>query len=298
VTVRAAAGARLSSVPAEALFVSGAVSQYVGAAVAVHLFDQLAAAGVAWLRVSAAALIIVAIRRPWRRSWSPAELRAAALFGVATAGMNLTFYLAIDELDLGTAVAIEFIGPIAVAVTGARTTRNVLSLVLATAGVLLLAEVRTEGAPIGIVYILLAAALWAGYIVLGSRVAKSGTSFDGLGVGLAIGALAIAPFGLPAAVPAFGDLGLLVLAAGTGLLSSVIPYGLDQVALRRLEPARFALLLALLPVTATVVGMVALSQIPSPGEALGIGIVIVAIAVRDRTGERPAREPRAIGPET
>jgi inner membrane transporter RhtA len=280
-------GGRLGTVPPEALFVTGAVSQYAGAAVAVHLFDQLAAAGVAWLRVLSAAVILVAWRRPWRRSWSRADLQAAALFGVATAGMNLTFYLAIDELDLGTAVAIEFIGPIAVAVTGARTARNVLSLVLATAGVVLLAEVRTEGDAIGLAYILLAAGLWAAYILLGSRVARSGTSFDGLGVGLVIGALAIAPVGLPAAVPALDDPALLGLALATGLLSSVVPYGLDQISLQRLEPARFALLLALLPVTATVIGMIGLSQIPSPAEALGIGIVIVALAVRDRSGERP-----------
>jgi len=286
--VRVAGGvrARLWTVPPESLFVAAAVSQYGGAAVAVHLFDRLDAAGVAWLRVFAAAMILVAVRRPWRRAWTRAELVAAALFGVATAGMNLTFYLAIDELDLGTAVAIEFIGPIAVAVTGARTARNLASLALATAGVVLLAEVRTEGDAIGLVYILLAATLWAGYIVLGSRVARSGTSVDGLGVGLAIGALAIAPVGVPAAVPALDDPGLLTLALVTGLLSSVIPYGLDQVSLQRLEPARFALLLALLPVTATVVGMVALAQVPTPAEALGIGIVIVALAIRDRRGER------------
>ncbi len=287
-------GGRLATVPPEALFVTGAVSQYAGAAVAVHLFDQLAAAGVAWLRVLSAAVILVVWRRPWRRSWSRADLQAAALFGVATAGMNLTFYLAIDELDLGTAVAIEFIGPIAVAVTGARTRRNVLSLVLATAGVLLLAEVRTEGDAIGLVYILLAAALWAAYILFGSRVARSGTSLDGLGVGLAIGTLAIAPIGLPAALPALDDPALLGLALVTGLLSSVVPYGLDQISLQRLEPARFALLLALLPVTATVIGMIGLSQVPSAAEALGIGIVIVALAVRDRSGERPVPAP----PET
>jgi inner membrane transporter RhtA len=286
VTLAARATDRLWSVPPEALFVTGAVSQYAGAAVAVMLFDRMDAAGVAWLRVVAAAAILLAVRRPWRRAWTRAELATAAVFGIVLAAMNLTFYLAIDELHLGTAVAIEFIGPIAVAATGTRTPRNVLSLVLATAGVVLLAEVRTEGDPIGLVYILLAASFWAGYIVLGSRVARSGTSVDGLGVGMAIGALAIAPIGAPAALPDLDEVALVVLALGTGLLSNVIPYGLDQISLARLAPARFALLLALLPVTATIVGVVALAQVPTAAEAVGIGIVIVAIAARDRAGER------------
>ena len=135
--------------PAQALFVLGAISQYVGAALAVLLFASVPAAGVAWLRVVAAAAVLVAWRRPWRTRWTAARLRLTAAFGIALALMNLAFYLAIDRLPLGTAVAIEFVGPIAVAALGSRTRRDAFALVLAVAGVLALADVHLTGSPGG-----------------------------------------------------------------------------------------------------------------------------------------------------
>jgi len=179
-------------------------------------------------------------------------------------------------------VAIEFLGPIAVAAFGTRTARNAAALAIAAAGVLLLAQVQAEGSGRGIFFALLAAVFWAGYIVLGDRVAKSGTAVDGLGVGMAIGALAIAPFGVPDLGPAFDLPWLLVAGLAAGVLSNAIPYALDQVVLQRIERARFALLLALLPATATVVGLVVLGQVPSLGELVGIGLVIGAVALRSR----------------
>lgn len=276
---------RLGRVAPEALFIVGAVSQYLGAAIAVTLFDEIDARGVAWLRVVGAAALLVAWRRPWRRRWTRHQLALAAAFGTVLTGMNLSFYLAIDRLDLGTAVAIEFLGPIAVAAVGTRTRRSATSLGLAAAGVVLLAEVQAEGSATGVALALTAAALWAGYIVLGSLVARSGTSVDGLGLGMVVGAAVIAPFCVGAVVPVADRPGLLVLGLATGLLSSVIPYALDQVVLARLHPSRFALLLALLPVTATVVGVVFLGQVPSVAEAAGIALVVLAIASRERSGE-------------
>ena len=259
-----------------------AISQYLGASVAVVMFDHMAAPGVAWLRVVGAAAVLVVARRSWRRSWTRRELATAGAFGTVLALMNLCFYIAIAELPLGTVVAIEFLGPIAVAAFGTRTARNAAALVIAAAGVLLLAQVQAEGSGRGIFFALLAAVFWAGYIVLGDRVAKSGTAVDGLGVGMAIGALAIAPFGVPDLGPAFDLPWLLVAGLAAGVLSNAIPYALDQVVLQRIERARFALLLALLPATATVVGLVVLGQVPSVGELMGIGLVIGAVALRSR----------------
>jgi inner membrane transporter RhtA len=268
--------------PPEALFVAGAVSQYLGAAIAVGLFDRLDPAAVAWLRVATAAAIVVAVRRAWRRTWTASELRWAAAFGTALAVMNLAFYLAIDHLPLGTAVAIEFVGPVAVAAFGSRGTRSVVALVLAAVGVVLLAEVQPEGSAIGVAYALLAGGAWAAYIVLGHRMARTGAAVDGLGVGMAIGALAIAVVGVPRLGPALDAPWLLLAAMATGLLSNAVPYAIDQVVLARIDRDRFALLQALLPVTAVAVGLVALAQRPSATELVGVALVVVALAVRGR----------------
>ncbi len=266
------------SLAPEPLFVVGAVSQYLGAAVAATLFDELAPTGVALLRVLGAAAMIVLLRRSWRRRWEPAMLARAAAFGVSLAAMNLCFYLAMDRLPLGNAVAIEFIGPIAVAAAGARSLRSAGALVLAVSGVVVLAGVEADGTGPGVAFALLAGAFWAGYILLGHRVARSPASVDGLGLGMLAGAVAISPFGAAAVGGALDSPLVLALAVATGLLSNVIPYRIDQAVMRRVDPHRFAVLQALLPVTATLVGLAALAQVPSGQELLGIGLVIAAIA--------------------
>ena len=265
----------------------GAVSQYLGAAVAATLFDELAPSGVALLRVLGAGAMIVLLRRSWRRSWQLAVLGRAAAFGVSLAAMNLCFYLAMDKLPLGNAVAIEFTGPVVVAALGARTLRSAGALVLAIAGVLVLAGVEAEGTARGVTFALLAGAFWAGYILLGHRVARNPASVDGLGLGMLAGALAISPFGVSAVGGAVDAPLVLVLGVATGLLSNVIPYRIDQAVMRRGDPARFALLQALLPVTATIVGLAALAQVPSGRELLGIGLVMVAIAASRPTEQEP-----------
>lgn len=304
---RAGAAARLAErgggrLGAPLLFVVGAVSQYAGAAAAVLLFREVPPAGVAWLRVAAAAAVLLGWRRPWRsgatptpavlgpatrRGGRPARLRRAAevtAFGAVLAGMNLCFYLAIDRLPLGTAVAIEFLGPVVVAAVGSRTRRDVGAFLLAAAGVALLAEVTIGGADpealAGVGFALAAAGQWALYIVLGRRIATGGRGVDGLAVGMVAGALVIAPVALPPALPALADPRLAALCLGVGVLSSVVPYVLDQIVLARVGTGRFALLLALLPATAAVVGLLVLGQVPSPVEALGIALVVLAVAVR------------------
>ena len=273
------------------LFTVGAVSQYLGAATAFELFDELGPGTVALLRVAGAGAVLVLLRRSWRRRWSRAELLWTAAFGAALASMNLFFYLAIERVPLGNSVAIEFIGPIAVAALGTRTLRSGGALVLAIGGVVALAGFAPPEAQLGALFSLIAGALWAGYIVLGHRVARAGMAVDGLGVGMLIGALVISPVGI-----ADGGGGLsaavgapLLLAGGVaaGVLSNVIPYGIDQLVMQRLARARFALLQALLPVAATLIGLVWLRQVLSLREVAGIALVIAAIVINRESDPAP-----------
>jgi inner membrane transporter RhtA len=196
--------------------------------------------------------------------------------------MNLAFYLAIDRLPLGTAVAIEFCGPIAVAALGSRTRRDAAALALATAGVLALADVHLAGSPGGLAFAVAAGACWSVYIVLGHRIARD-TGIrpqDGLALGMAIGALGLAPALVWSARPALVSPPLLAACLLVGVASSVLPYALEQIAMRRLPRARFALLLALLPATAAIVGATVLGQVPGVLEAAGIALVVGAASLR------------------
>jgi inner membrane transporter RhtA len=278
----APATAMIARLPAQSLFVLGGVSQYVGAALAVLLFASVPAAGVAWLRVVAAAAVLVAWRRPWRTRWTRPRLRLVSAFGLVLALMNLCFYLAIDRLPLGTAVAVEFCGPIAVAALGSRTRRDAAALALSAAGVLALADVHVAGSPGGFALAAAAGALWAAYIVLGHRLAGDPgiRPQDGLALGMAIGALGPAPVLVSSAVPALSSARLLATCLLVGVASSVVPYALEQIAMRRLPRARFALLLALLPATAAIVGAAILGQVPGLVEAGGIALVVLAATQR------------------
>jgi inner membrane transporter RhtA len=244
------------------------------------------------LRLIGAAVVLVAWRRPGAAAWRGARLRRAAAFGVATGLMNIAFYEAIGRLPLGTAVAVEFCGPVAVAAAASRRPRDVAAVVLAALGVLLIADVRWTGSPAGVSWALAAAAMWAAYIVLGKRVAGAGNGVDDLAVGFAVAAVLLSPLllvGGRGALTALGDPTVLVLAVGVGVLSSVVPYVLDQVVLRRVGRARFAVLLALLPATATVIGLVALGQVPGALEAAGIAAVVAAVALRSTDGDPQIR---------
>jgi inner membrane transporter RhtA len=277
--------------PAPMLFVIGAVSMYAGAALAVGLFSLLAPAAVALLRMLGAAAVLLAWRRPAAVAWRGPRLVRAAAFGLATAGMNIAFYEAIARLPLGTAVAVEFCGPVAVAAVASRRPRDIAAVVLAAVGVALIADVRWSGSPSGVLWALAAAALWAAYIVLGKRVAGSGNGLDDMAVGFAVAAVVLSPLLLlgdsGVGLAALADPPVLFLAVGAGVLSSVVPYALDQIVLRRVGQARFAVLLALLPATATIVGLIALGQVPSPLEAVGIAAVVVAVGLRSRDGDAP-----------
>ncbi|MGV9713558.1 EamA family transporter [Gordonia sp. NPDC003424] len=268
---------------APGLMILGATSMYVGAAIAVVLFDTLAPGTVAWLRIAGAAVVLLAWVRPGWAAWRPSRLLLAGSFGLITAAMNIAFYEALARLPLGTTVALEFLGPVAVAALGSRTRRDAAALVLAVVGVLLIADVRWAGTPAGVLLALTAAACWAGYIVLGKRVARRGRGIEDLATGFAVAAVATSPLALglgPAFAAGAPTARLLLAGLGVGVASTAIPYALDQVVLARVGQAQFALMLALLPVTACVVGAVALGQIPQPVEAVGILAVAAAVAVR------------------
>lgn len=275
----------LETAPPEALFVLSGISQYVGAVIAVRLFEELAPAPSAWFRVIGAACWLLLfsagdLRRNGR--FTGPQLKSAALFGVATAFMNLTFYLAIDRLHLGKGVAIEFIGPITVAALTTRTKRNAAALALATIGVVVLSGIEIDDEPLGLLFIFLAALCWALYIVIGAKVAQYDRGVAGLGVGLAIGAVVLAPFGVVQSGPAWSTPSLIGLCFLIGLFSNAIAYGIDQYTLRRIPVRRFSLLLALLPVTATVFGFLFLDQTPSLADLLGISLVLGGVVIQQR----------------
>jgi inner membrane transporter RhtA len=277
-----AAPSALDRFSPEALFVVSGIAQYSGAVIAVSMFDEVAPASVAWVRVLGAALVLLAVSHRHQRRWTRAELGAAAVFGIASALMNLCFYLAIDRIDLGKSVVMEFIGPIAVAAAFTRTVRNTVALVLAAIGVAVLSGVEIGGEPLGIFFILCASIMWAAYIVVGRRVAALDRGVAGLGIGLGIGAVAIAPIGIPGSGPVWTSASLLVSGLLVGVLSNAVGYGIDQHVLRRIPVRRFALLLALLPVTAMVVGLIALEQTPSPVDLVGAALVIAGVVVQER----------------
>lgn len=271
------------STPPETFFVGSAVFHYLGPAFAVLLFARVEPLGVAWLRIVSAAVVFALWRRPWRAfaSLDRRNRRNVVVMGLVLAAMNPCFYISIDRLPLGTVAAIEFLPVIALAAIGTRTGRNGLALASAVAGVYVLTDVRLEGEPVGVAFAFANAALFALYIVFAHRVAQSGqmSGIDGLGIAMLVASVAVLPIGGWDAAPAFVDPIALAAGVGVGVSSSVIPYVFDQLAMARMQRATYALLVALLPATATVVGIVVLTQIPSRIEVLGVGLVVLGVAV-------------------
>ena len=269
-----------SAVPPQAYFLVSAVFHYLGPAFAVLLFAQVAPLGVAWLRIASAALVFGLWRRPWRyfEKLSTSDRRTVVMLGVVLAVMNSTFYEAIARLPLGTVGAIEFLGPITLAAAGMRTGRNFAALGVATAGVYLLTEVRIVGEPLGYLFAFANCGLFVLYVALGHRLASSGNGIDRLGAAMLVATLAALPIGIEQAAPTFGSPALLGAAFGVGISSSVIPYVCDQLAMARLPRATFSLMLALLPATATCIGLLVLRQIPTLREVIGVALVIGGVA--------------------
>ncbi len=275
-------------VPPHAFFMVSAVFHYLGPSFAVLLFSHVGVLGVAWLRIASAAAVFAVWRRPWRvvidgdRS---SRLLIVAL-GVTLALMNSGFYLAIDRMPLATVAAIEFVAAIVVALVGVRSLRNVVALIVAVAGVFLLIGFQGSGDRLGVLLAIANAALFGVYIVIGHAISRSrgASGIDRLGAAMLVAGIAVMPFGIGEVVPVLSRPELILAGIGVGVSSSVIPYVCDQLAMARLPRATFALMLTLLPATATVVGMAVLAQVPTRADIAGILLVAMGVGLH-----KPAR---------
>jgi inner membrane transporter RhtA len=266
---------RIASAPPAAYFVVSAIFHYLGPSFAVLLFARVEPLGVAWLRVASAGAAFAIWRRPWRALHG----RLIVALGLVLAVMNACFYIAIDRLPLGTVAAIEFLPVIVLAALGVRSRRNLAALLLAVVGVYALVDVRLDGEPVGVIFAFANAVLFATYIVLAHRVART-SAIDGLAAAMLVATVAVTPIGLASAAPALLDPVAIAAGIGVGLASSVIPYVFDQLAMARLSRAAYSLMVSLLPATATVIGFVVLTQVPTPAEAAGVALVVLAMALR------------------
>lgn len=274
-----------AAVPPTAWFGVSAVFHYLGPSFAVLLFPAVGVLGVAWFRIASAALFFAALANPLK-TIAAADRRTRWLLiglGICLAAMNTSFYLALDRLPMSLVAAMEFAGTIGIALYGVRTRRNLLALTLAVAGVLILIDVKWSTDPLGLFWSTLNAVLFVGYIALGHKVAETGASggIERLGAAMAIAFLMLLPVGFIQAMKAFADYKLVLAGIGVGICSSVIPYVCDQLAMSRLPRASFALLLALLPASATIIAALVLRQIPSAMDLAGVALVIAGVGMHE-----------------
>lgn len=271
------------AVPPHLWFATSAVFHYLGPSFAVLLFPSVGVLGVAWMRIATAAAVFAPFTHPLR-TMRRADTRTRVLLvalGACLAAMNTVFYLALDRLPMSLVAAIEFVGVIGIALYGTRTRRNLAALALAVAGLLLLIDVRWSSDPLGLLWAGLNGALFVVYVILGHRVAEDGAG-DGverLGTAMAMAFLFVMPIGFLQARQAFGSVTLVLAGIAVGVCSSVIPYVCDQLAMSRLPRASFALLLALLPATATIIALIVLAQVPTIADLSGIALVMIGVAL-------------------
>jgi len=282
----------IGRLPPASFFLTSAVFHYAGPSLAVLLFAHVAVLGVAWLRIATAAVVFAVWRRPWRilRTATASQRLVFAGLGAVLAVMNSLFYLAVARLPLSTVGAIEFLGTVVLAAAGSRTRRNVLALVVAVGGVAVLAEVRLSGQPLGFVFAFANCAGFMLYVMLGHRIANTASGGTGrasspmsginqIGLSMLVAAVVATPIGIIPAAAAFSHPLWLAWGIGVGVCSSVIPYVTDQLAMARLPRATFALMLALLPAAATLIGLVVLGQTPTVKDLAGVALVIIGVAL-------------------
>ncbi len=275
------------------------VSLCLGTSFAKHLFPVVGAQGTTALRVGFSALLLLLIWRPWRFGPSKANLTQIAIFGAVLGLMNLLFYMAIKRLPFGVTVAIEFIGPLSVAVWTSRRLLDLVWLGLAVLGLFMLLILPLFGVqvgaldPIGLTYAIIAAACWAGYIVLGKR---AGHLHGGMVVslGLLSAAIVVVPFGIAEAGAKLLDPSILLYGLAVAAISSAIPYSLEMFALKRLSPGTFSTMLATEPAVAAIAGMLVLNEQLSVVQWSAIGIIMVA-AMGSALTARPA--PVVVAPQ-
>ncbi|MEV4640989.1 EamA family transporter [Actinoplanes sp. NPDC049548] len=268
---------RRRAVPAPLLVLTAIASVQVGSAVARTLFDDLGAAGVTLLRLAVAALVLGIAFRPKVRIWTAGAWRAAALLGLAMAGMNLLFYLALRTVPLGVGVTVEFLGPLLLTLAQTRRLADLLWALLAGGGVALLGLGSGLAAPLGGLLLAFAAGLcWAGYILASAHLGSLVPGTGGLAVALAVAAVIVLPFGAPGATEVVHQPHLLIGAVTVALLSSVLSYGLEINALRRMSTRVFGILMSLEPAAAAIAGLVVLHQRLGLREIAALVLVSVA----------------------
>lgn len=277
------------------LFILGScISLQFGAALAIQLFPAIGAFGTTSLRLGIAAIVLLVIVRPRIHRFTRQQWIAVILFGLAIGAMNGTFYASLERIPLGTAVAIEFLGPLTVAAILSTRRTDLLWVLLALIGVSLFGVESFTGASsldsLGVLFALVAAVFWGLYVLTSARVGQLVPGQDGLAVAMAVGALAVLPFGAPGALTGLMDLNLLALAAGTALLASVLPYTLELAALRRLPRHVFGIMLSLEPVVALLAGMLLVGQDASPLKVIAALVVVIASAGVTLTARRDSAD--------
>jgi inner membrane transporter RhtA len=268
---------RSRSVPPPTLVMLSIVSVQLGAAIAKSLFDSLGPGGTVFVRIAFASLVLLILVRLRLGGHDRGAYLVAGLFGLALAAMNFSIYLAIDRIPLGVAVTLEFVGPLGVAVAGSRRLLDVLWVVLAAAGILLLAPLGAFGGmnldPVGVAFALLAGCFWASYILLSARTGSAFPGGTGLVIALCVGTVVLVPFGIAGAGYALLDPKLLLAGFGVAVLSSAIPFSLELEALRKIPARVFGVLMSLEPAVAALAGLAVL------GERLGIRAVVAIVLV-------------------
>ncbi|HMD55938.1 MAG TPA: EamA family transporter [Solirubrobacteraceae bacterium] len=267
----------LERAPSAGLVIGAIASVQFGAAIATKLFAQVGPGGAVFLRLLAAALVLLLLLRPRLRGRSARELRLAGGFGLILAAMNLCFYEALDRIPLGIAVAVEFVGPLGVAIAGSRRRLDAVWIALAAAGIIALARGRTHGLdPVGLLFALAAGCLWGTYILVNARLGRAFEGSSGLALAMVVAALAALPFGVADGGANLLAARSLLLGAVVGILSSAIPYSFEVEALRRIAPSLFGVLMSLEPAVAALAGWLLLGQSLSARTLVGIALVILA----------------------
>lgn len=255
------------------------IAMNLGAAFAKHLFPLIGACGVTAVRITLAALVLLALHRPWRRAMSRSLLPGLIGYGAALGLMNLLIYQAFARLPIGIATGIEVLGPLAVVLLRSRSARDFIWFALAVAGLALLLPLRTDQAldPIGLLFAASAAMCWALYIVCGKRI-SSRLGRDAVAWGMLVAAVITAPLGLTSAGAALFDLGTLALGLGVAVLSSVLPYSLEMEAMRRLPTHLFGILLSTAPAVAGLAGFTVLGEVLTWIQWCAILCIVIASA--------------------
>lgn len=273
-------------VPPHLFLIGSGFVQYFGAAIAIGMFAKLSPGAVAWWRTAIAAAIFLAWRRPWRDGLTVRDLGQSAFFGVVMTIMNITFYEAIARLPLGTAVSLEFVGPVTVALTRSVGWRPKVAAVLMMLGVASIGGLGIDLSDAtvrqGVAWILVAAVMWALYIVSGQKIATKRSGITNLSLGATMGALLFLPVFAWSIPVVAGNIWFFVALAGVAFLSTVVPYSFEALAMSRVSASTFALLASLLPASSTIMGALLLRQIPSLGEFVGLILISFAVALSSR----------------